>query len=106
MKKAAPAGVDTPPAKQSDHVGEVRLQLRAIAIALAIALAPLSVQAQNPNGTAGNDVVSAIVEQLKRATQELLDAIAPGDVTVWQKYLADDCIYIDEEGKLKTRQDL
>src|SRR5262245_16857569 len=106
MKKAPPGVVDNPPAKQPDYVREIRLQLRAIAIALAIALAPLSVQAQNPNGWAGNDAVGAIVEQLKRATQELLDAIAPGDVTVWEKYLADDCIYTDEEGNVKTRQDL
>jgi hypothetical protein len=51
-------------------------------------------------------VWTAIIEQLTRATQELLDAIAPGDVTVWQKYLADDCLYTDEEGNVKTRQDL
>jgi len=48
----------------------------------------------------------AIIEQLKRATQELLDAIAPGDVAVWQKYLAEGCLYTDEEGNVKSKDDL
>lgn len=48
----------------------------------------------------------AIIEQLKRATQELLDAVAPGDVAVWKKYLAEGCLYTDEEGNVKTKDDL
>lgn len=48
----------------------------------------------------------ALVEQLKRATQELLDAVAPGDVAVWQKHLEEGCIYTDEEGNVKTKEDL
>lgn len=48
----------------------------------------------------------AIIEQLKRATQELLDAVAPGDVAVWKKYLAEGCLYTDEEGNVKTKGDL
>jgi hypothetical protein len=48
----------------------------------------------------------AIIEQLKRATQELLDAIAPGETAVWQKYLAEGCLYADEEGNVKTKEDL
>jgi len=71
-----------------------------------MALASLSVQAQNTNGLARNDAANATVEQLKRATQELLDAVAHGDVAVWQRYLAEGCIYTDEEGNVKTKQDL
>jgi uncharacterized protein DUF3471/uncharacterized protein DUF4440 len=48
----------------------------------------------------------AVVSQLKRATQELLDAVAPGETAVWQKYLADGCIYTDEEGNVKIKEDL
>src|SRR5262245_57943963 len=88
------------------HLRETCMQLRAIAIAFAMALALLSVHAQNTNVPARNDAASATVEQLKRATQELLDAIAPGDVAVWQRYRAEDCIYDDEEGNVKTKQDL
>lgn len=46
------------------------------------------------------------IEQLKRQTQELLDAVAPGNVAVWQKYLAAGCLYTDEEGNVKTKADL
>ena len=48
----------------------------------------------------------ATVERLKRAMQELLDAIAPGDVAVWRKYLAEGCIFTDEEGNVKTKAEL
>jgi ketosteroid isomerase-like protein len=82
------------------------MQLNPISIAFAVALASLSVYAQSANVPARNDAANATVEQLKRATQELLDAVAPGDVAVWRRYLAEDCIYSDEEGNVKTKQDL
>lgn len=41
-----------------------------------------------------------VVAQLTQATQELLDAIAPGDKAVWQRYLAEGSIYADEEGRV------
>src|SRR5262245_50060227 len=82
------------------------LQIHAIAIAIVMALAQSSVHAQNKNGLARDDAANATVEQLKQATQDLLDAVAPGDVAVWRKYLAEDCIYADEEGNVKTKQDL
>jgi ketosteroid isomerase-like protein len=88
------------------HLRETCLQLNPIAIAFAVALASLSVHAQNTNGPARDDAANATVEQLKRATQELLDAVAPGDVAVWRRHLAEDCIYTDEEGNVKTKQDL
>lgn len=37
--------------------------------------------------------------ELVRRTQELFDAVAPGDKTPWQKYFADDCMYFDEKGR-------
>jgi hypothetical protein len=46
------------------------------------------------------------VAQLKQATQELLDAIAPGDKAVWQRYLAEGSIYADEEGRVLTKDEL
>jgi len=43
---------------------------------------------------------SAITEQeLVRRTQELYDAIVPGDQTPWKKYFADDCTFSDEKGR-------
>jgi hypothetical protein len=38
-------------------------------------------------------------EELVRRTQELFDAVVPGDQTLWKKYFADDCIYHDEKGR-------
>ena len=47
-----------------------------------------------------------IVDKLKRATQEMLDAIARGDKTVWERYLAEGSIYADEEGRVLTKNEL
>jgi hypothetical protein len=42
----------------------------------------------------------AITEQeLIRRTQELYDAIVPGDQTPWKKYFANDCTFSDEKGR-------
>ena len=38
-------------------------------------------------------------DELVRRTQELYDAVAPGDQTPWKKYYAGDCIYHDEKGR-------
>ena len=38
-------------------------------------------------------------EELVRRTQEMFDAVAPGNQLPWQKYLADDCLYFDEKGR-------
>ena len=37
--------------------------------------------------------------ELMRHTQELFDAVVPGDQTPWKKYFADDCMYFDEKGR-------
>ena len=38
-------------------------------------------------------------DELARRTQELYDAIVPGDQAPWKKYFADDCIFSDEKGR-------
>ncbi len=47
-----------------------------------------------------------LVDKLKRATQEMLDAVARGDKAVWERYLAEGSIYADEEGRVLTRDEL
>jgi len=37
-------------------------------------------------------------QELVRRTQELYDAIVPGNRTPWKKYFADDCIFSNEKG--------
>ena len=60
-----------------------------------------------PSNDATNQIpVNDVVAQLKRATQELLDAIATGDKIVWQRYLAEGSIYADEEGRVLTKDEL
>jgi hypothetical protein len=38
-------------------------------------------------------------DELVRRTQELYDAIVPGNPAPWKKYFADDCIFSDEKGR-------
>ena len=38
-------------------------------------------------------------DELVRHTQELYDAIVPGNQAPWKKYFADDCIFSDEKGR-------
>jgi uncharacterized protein DUF4440/uncharacterized protein DUF3471 len=38
-------------------------------------------------------------DELVRRTQELVDAVVPGNQEPWKKYFADDCIYSDEKGR-------
>jgi hypothetical protein len=41
--------------------------------------------------------------ELRRNTQDLLDAVAPGNVAVWDKLLAPDAIQVDENDVVRTK---
>jgi hypothetical protein len=43
---------------------------------------------------------------LKRQTQELMDAVAPGESEVWRRYLHEDAVYLDENGVVYDREGL
>lgn len=45
------------------------------------------------------DPPAITLQELVRRTQELFDAVVPGNKEPWQKYFADDCIYADEKGR-------
>src|SRR5438105_14701315 len=50
---------------------------------------------------------TAITEnELVRRTQELYDAIVPGDQVPWKKYFADDSIFSDEKGRTMDKAKL
>src|SRR5438105_8899556 len=53
-----------------------------------------------PSAHAADSTDPATVAQLTRQTQELYDAVAPGNQEPWKKYYADDCIFADEKGQL------
>jgi hypothetical protein len=45
-------------------------------------------------------------DELIRRTQELYDAIVPGNQAPWKKYFADDCIFADEKGRVLDKSKL
>jgi ketosteroid isomerase-like protein len=49
---------------------------------------------------------SATEQELTRIAQELLDAVASGDKAVWEKHVADDVIYTDENWRILTKKQL
>ena len=53
-----------------------------------------------PSTHAADSTDAATVAQLIRQTQELYDAVVPGNTEPWKKYYADDCIFADEKGRL------
>jgi hypothetical protein len=45
-------------------------------------------------------------DELVRRTQELCDAVVPGNQAPWKKYFADDCIFSDEKGRTMDKAKL
>jgi Domain of unknown function (DUF4440)/Domain of unknown function (DUF3471) len=45
-------------------------------------------------------------DELVRRTQELVDAVAPGDQAPWKKYFADDSMFFDERGEDMNKKEL
>jgi Domain of unknown function (DUF4440)/Domain of unknown function (DUF3471) len=46
-----------------------------------------------------------VQKQLRANDQALLDAIAPGDRAVWERLLAKDALYVDENGAVMRREE-
>jgi len=42
-------------------------------------------------------------QELVRRTQEILDAVAPGNPDPWRKYFAEDAMYFDEKGRFMDK---
>lgn len=73
-----------------------------ILIALIVGLIPAHAQ----TGDNISKKEASVVDELKQKTQELLDAVASGKKDVWEKYLADGCIFSDEEGNVRTKDEV
>ncbi len=43
---------------------------------------------------------------LRRITQEMMDAIAPGRADVWRSYLHDRVVYVDEAGAVRGKEEV
>jgi hypothetical protein len=61
-----------------------------------LVIAALQSAAVDPN-------LASVQSQLRTADQALLDAIAPADKAVWERLLATDAIYVDENGAVMNR---
>lgn len=68
-------------------------RFNAMTCALALAIFSLSAHANDE-------------ETLRKITQELLDAVAPGRADVWNTYLDDTLIHVDENGIVRTKAEL
>jgi ketosteroid isomerase-like protein len=55
---------------------------------------------------AGAAPTSDIAALLKRQTQEMMDAIAPGEAEVWRRYLLEDALVLDENGTVYDKASL
>jgi hypothetical protein len=67
-------------------------------IAILLLFFPAAVMAQRTDKT--------LLKLLQGYEQQLADAVALGDTTVWKKYLHDSCIITTEDGSVLTRRQL
>jgi hypothetical protein len=64
-----------------------------------VSVFPLTIFFFAPLPSISGDPVAITQEELVRRTQELFDAVVPGNQEPWKKYFADDCIFADEKGR-------
>lgn len=75
-----------------------------VALAAEIETASAGQDGRGKTSTSASDAETE--KELTRIAQQLMDAVAIGDKAVWQKYVADDVIYTDENWKILTKKDL
>lgn len=56
--------------------------------------------------SARGDDAGITEKELLQRTQELYDAVAPGNQEPWKKYYADDCVFADEKGRQMDKTQL
>jgi uncharacterized protein DUF4440 len=57
-------------------------------------------------GVAQAAAPSAAQSELRKITQEMLDAVAPGNADVWRRYLDERVLRVDENGTVQTKEEL
>ena len=58
------------------------------------------------SGVAHTATQSAAEVELRKAVQEMLDAIAPGNADVWKRYLHERVLLVDENGTVRTKSQM
>ncbi|HEX7315730.1 MAG TPA: META domain-containing protein [Pyrinomonadaceae bacterium] len=66
--------------------------------------APGSSSQQQQEGAGASDVETE--KELVRIIQSLMDAVAVGDKAVWERHVADDLIYTDENWRVLTKREI
>jgi hypothetical protein len=89
------------PSRVNAHSNFVMPKLLACALLLLIACAP-----SHAGTTAARQPDPAAEADLRRNTQALLDAVAPGDVKVWDRLLDPNAIQVDENGVVHDKRQL
>jgi Domain of unknown function (DUF4440) len=84
----------------AQHIAH-KMNIRLLVLAFSVTLVSL-----NPPQAICEDPVAISQEELIRRTQELFDAVVPGNKEPWQKYFADDCIFADEKGRNLNKSQL
>ena len=63
-------------------------------------------RAQTPAPATSTTSTAADEAELRRITQVMMDAIAPGHAEVWQRYLHDRLVHVDENGVRRGKAEL
>src|SRR5882757_2278735 len=66
----------------------------------------MSMVATSPPAMASTSPDPKVVSELRGKTQALLDAIAPGDVKVWDRLLEADAIQVDENDVVRRKKEI
>ncbi|MEZ0471759.1 nuclear transport factor 2 family protein [Luteimonas salinilitoris] len=76
------------------------MELMTVSLALLVAMVAPALSA---GAASGDDQTEA---ELRRMTQELLDAVAPGRRDVWDRYLDERFLHMDENGVVRNKVEL
>ena len=76
------------------------MKLIRLMLILLVLASSVGAQSRPPETPSGDE------HELVRIAQELFDAIATGNKAVWEKYVAADVIYTDENWRILTKKDL
>jgi hypothetical protein len=69
-------------------------------------LAALAALTTAPAPALADPAPPAMIAELRGITQQLLDAVAPGNAAVWDHYLDPDVVYVDENGAIHSKAEL
>jgi hypothetical protein len=83
------------PPSAGKELGAMKPKPLSSSLALLVALAAASL-----TGPARAAAAEPVADQLRRQTQEMADALVPGNAAVWDRYLDADAVYTTEDGTL------